>query len=261
MQPIRLNQVTDLHLGATEDDVLGGVRTHDSFRAVLDEIRQQGRSGDLFLLTGDLAGDAQLAAYQSLNRALKSNQTHALWLPGNHDDPDVMRRGLSNYPWSRSRDLGAWALLMVDSSRRDTPAGHISNRELEEIGSALSELGGKHVLVAMHHVPIAVGSAWLDRQRIDNQHRLYDLLKSHGNVKLILTGHVHQEQNTMWGEFPIHCCPSSCVQFKHNSDDFALSDRPPGFRWIELFENGSYKTAVEYLPHFNQQPDANCVGY
>lgn len=261
MSSVRLNQVSDLHLGTSSGETLGGVRTLESFQAVLDALQEEGRGRDLTLLTGDLAGDAQPAAYQLLNETLKERQCRAAWLPGNHDDPAVMRDGLVDFPAHRCLDLGAWTLLFVDSSQRSSPAGHISHRELEEVAAALAALKNRHLLVAMHHMPIDTGSAWLDQQRIDNQQLLYEILISHGGVRLVITGHVHQQQDGHWGDIPVHSCPSSCVQFKSNSATFALSTQPPGYRWFELYGDGSYSTAVEFLQNFAQRPDSNCVGY
>ena len=39
--------------------------------------------------------------------------------------------------------------------------------------------------------------------------------------------------------------PSTCIQFKRNSDEFALDFLPPGYRWINLYPDGRLETAVE----------------
>jgi Icc protein len=56
---LRLTQVTDLHLGPDPEFETRGVATLGSFKAVLQQIDQQGRGADLLLLTGDLASDCQ----------------------------------------------------------------------------------------------------------------------------------------------------------------------------------------------------------
>ena len=90
MTVVRLTQITDLHLGPDSDAMLGGVRTLESFQSVLQAVDQNGRGTDLLLLTGDLAGDCEPQAYQLLNRTLGEYNKQAIWLPGNHDDVDVM---------------------------------------------------------------------------------------------------------------------------------------------------------------------------
>jgi Icc protein len=77
----------------------------------------------------------------------------------------------------------------------------------------------------------------------------------------VLWGHVHQQFDGRWGELPIYSAPSSCVQFKQHSHDFALSDQPPGYRWLDLHPEGTVKTGVEFLQDFAQIPDLNCANY
>ena len=113
----------------------------------------------------------------------------------------------------------------------------------------------------MHHSPVEVGCRWLDTQKIQNAGSLYDLLIEHGNVKAVLTGHVHQQFDGVWGELALHTAPSSCIQFKKNSDDFAVSGEPPGYRWLDLRADGVIVTGVEFIDGFNQSPDVQNTGY
>jgi Icc protein len=41
--------------------------------------------------------------------------------------------------------------------------------------------------------------------------------------------------------------PSTCVQFKPLVDDFELDTRPPGFRFLTLYDDGQIDTQVEWL--------------
>lgn len=261
MTVVRLTQITDLHLGPDSGSTLGGVRTLESFQSVLRAVEQDGRGTDLLLLTGDLAADSEPQAYQLLNRILGEQSKQAIWLPGNHDDADTMAANLVDYPQVQSHNMGDWAILTLDSSQPHKPGGHISDKQLAQVEQGLERLQDKFVLLAMHHSPVDVGCAWLDLQQIDNQHQLHHLLLAHGNVKAVITGHVHQQFDGSWGELPIYSAPSSCVQFKQYSDDFALSDQPPGYRWLDLYPEGRVKTGVKFLQDFNQVPDLDCSNY
>jgi Icc protein len=55
--------------------------------------------------------------------------------------------------------------------------------------------------------------------------------------------------------------PSTCVQFKPNSKDFALDTVSPGWRTLELFKDGSIETKVERLRNGKFIPDFNAGGY
>lgn len=262
MDILRLTQITDLHLGADGAATLGGVPTKASFEAVLEAIAARGRGEDQLLLTGDLASDCQPEAYQMLNHILKSRNKQAFWLPGNHDDAGIMAEHLVDFPGRTVAELGFWGLLTLDSSQPHKPGGHISEEQLLHVEQGLKALACKpHILLAMHHSPVLLNSAWLDSQQIDNRDRLYELLQSSGNVKAVITGHVHQQFEGRWGDIPAYSTPSSCVQFKAQSDDFALSDQPPGYRWLDLHGDGQIVTGVEFLSDFSPRPDLSCAGY
>lgn len=261
MSAVRITQITDLHLGENEQETLGGVTTFDSFRSVLQAVDTLGRSDTLLLLTGDLASDHQPQAYRLLNRILTEKDRDAIWLPGNHDKLELMQANLINYPRRRIYHAGEWSILLLDSSKEGQPGGHFSDAELAFAEQSLKELTGRPLLVAMHHSPVKVNSTWLDRQQIDNHDRLHQMLVEQGQVKAVITGHVHQHHDSLWGTIPVYSTPSSCVQFEPHSDNFALAEHPPGYRWIDLHADGTLQTGVEFLNDFSQQCDRSCVGY
>jgi Icc protein len=47
--------------------------------------------------------------------------------------------------------------------------------------------------------------------------------------------------------------PATCAQFVPNSDDFALDDRPPGYRLLDLMPDGSIATEVVWLEQYAQR--------
>ena len=257
----KLIQITDLHLGEGPQSVLAGIRPLDSFKAVLHAINDYGRGDDLLLLSGDLSGTSSAESYIMLNQLLKDYDKQAVWLPGNHDNVELMEQHLTDYPSYPVSELGNWGILTLDSSQPGTPVGHISDEELRLVDDRLNQLAGKSILVTMHHCPIALGCQWLDKQRVNNPNSLYDLLASHNDVKLVVTGHVHQQYDGLWGDLPLYTTPSSCIQFKQHSKDFAISDQPPGYRWFDLESNGTVKTGVEFIRNFDQYPDTDNAGY
>lgn len=257
----KLIQVTDLHLGETPQSVLAGIRPLDSFKAVLNAINDFGRGDDLLLLSGDLSGTSSAESYTMLNQLLQDYSKQAVWLPGNHDNVELMKKHLVSYPPCPVSELGNWGILTLDSSQSGTPVGHIRDEELRLVDDRLNQLTGKPILVTMHHCPIALGCQWLDKQRVNNPDGLYDLLASHDDVKLVVTGHVHQQYDGLWRNLPLYTTPSSCIQFKQHSNDFAISDQPPGYRWFDLGDNGVVKTGVEFVANFDQYPDTDNAGY
>ncbi len=55
--------------------------------------------------------------------------------------------------------------------------------------------------------------------------------------------------------------PSTCVQFKPNSDDFALDTCSPGWRELELHADGRFETRVKRLEVGVFVPNFDSNGY
>lgn len=91
MPKTQLTQITDLHFGETPEFTLAGIRPLDSFKAVLDAVNDAGRGDDLLLLSGDLSGTSSAESYIMLNQLLQDYGKQALWLPGNHDNVELMK--------------------------------------------------------------------------------------------------------------------------------------------------------------------------
>ncbi len=261
MRSVDIVQITDLHLGKSPDFNLAGINPLDSFNAVLDAVDSAGRGDDMLLLSGDLSGDSSEQAYIYLNDILQRRSKSAIWLPGNHDNLDLMQAGLVNYPRSSVVDVGTWTILAVDSSQSGTPAGFISDTELIFLDARLSQLQGRSVMLAMHHCPIELGSRWLDSQKVANANELHALLSKYSNIRAVVTGHVHQQYDGLWNQLPLYTTPSSCVQFEPRSNDFCISQLPPGYRWFSLGPKGGLVTGVEFIDDFTQVPDTQIAGY
>ena len=239
--------MTDLHLGPTVDYQCRGFNTFDSFKAVLDASQAICDGDEILVLTGDLASDSQPGAYQQLNKILAQNNKQAIWLPGNHDHLSMMHENLSDYPYLSVYEHEHWAVLMLDSSVAGEPGGEISYQQLVQLEHNLEQTKDKHVLVAMHHSPVPLNSQWLNEHRISNHQKLHSLLAANGNVKAVITGHVHQQHETDWQGIKVYSTPSTCFQFAENSDQFALTDKSPAYRWLWLQPDGHIETGINQV--------------
>lgn len=250
---LKLTQITDLHLGPTPDFKCRNIATFKTLQSVLAAINNDARGDDRLLLTGDIASDGQPEAYRQLDRLLSSKKKCVLWLPGNHDHMAIMQKNLTHFPFTPVYDHGDWAIIMLDSSLPNHPGGKISIAEMQRLEQHLTDKADKNILVAMHHSPVAVESLWVDQHRIANHHQLFQLLASHGKVRAVINGHIHQQHEFDWNGIPVYSAPSTCFQFKPKSTDFALDDQPPAYRWIDLHADGKLETGVKFLPSL-------CVG-
>jgi Icc protein len=58
---------------------------------------------------------------------------------------------------------------------------------------------------------------------------------------------VHQAGDRTRNNVRFLSTPSTCAQFLPSSDFFALDDRPPGMRWLELHEDGRIDTEISWV--------------
>jgi len=161
----------------------------------------------------------------------------------------------------RAIDIENWRILMLDSVIEHNPNGRLGPAELEILKQLLQENTQEHVLVCLHHQPVDVGSAWLDNQKIEDADEFLEIVENEPNVRGVLWGHVHQEFSTMRNGRLFFSTPSTCIQFKANSDDFALDDLFPGYRMIELKPDGRIESEVTRVPIEDYGVDVDCAGY
>ena len=62
--PVRILQLSDLHLGGDPDTHLHGVPTRETLRGVLEHIRSESVDFDHLIITGDLADDGEVETYR-----------------------------------------------------------------------------------------------------------------------------------------------------------------------------------------------------
>ena len=251
MTALKLTQITDLHLGPTPDFTCRNIATYQTLKAVLAAIERDGRGEDRLLLTGDIASDGQAQAYRQLDQLLSAQNKQALWLPGNHDRMDLMHKNFFHFPFMPVFEDKNWAIIMLDSSLPDQPEGFISKDQMHQLEQYMDNLAHKNILVTMHHSPVVVNSLWVDKHRIANHSLLHKLLVAHGKVRAVINGHIHQEHQADWDGITVYATPSTCFQFKPKVTDFTLDDRPPAYRWIDLYDDGKINTGVKYLQSFS----------
>jgi Icc protein len=100
----------------------------------------------------------------------------------------------------------------------------------------------------MHHHPLPMGSIWLDGVALRDSKDFWQIIDAHPEVRGVVCGHVHQAHDQERDGLRFMSTPSTCAQFLPRSDFFALDDRPPGLRWIELHADGRIETEVAWVP-------------
>jgi Icc protein len=252
---VRLVQITDCHIFATAEKCLRGWDTRQSFAAVSSATTEHSAKLDLLLATGDLSQDGTGASYDYLAQKFDGIGVPCFWLPGNHDDIDALR-GHFKGQWihaSKHVLVGDWQIVLLNSTIKGQVYGRVAATQLEFLSRALNAYPDRHALVCLHHQALDCGSEWLDLKGLRDSARLRAQLALHNNVRAVLWGHVHQESDQVIDDILWMSTPSSCVQFKPDSKDFALSSEAPGYRHLSLYADGRIEAAVHRARGFEKR--------
>jgi len=246
---VRLLQLSDPHLTGRTDGALRGVVTRPALEGVLRHARAHQAGIEALLLTGDLVHD-DVSGYAAVRELFGEFGKPVYCLPGNHDDAAAMRRELAQPPFQVGghADLGAWRIVMLDSSILGQAHGRLSAAELLRLEAALASAGERHVMVCLHHHPVRMASRWLDSVGLLNADEFFAITDRSKAVRAIAWGHVHQTYDSRRKGVRLLAVPSTCAQFLPQADQFAIDPAPPGYRRLTLCANGSIDTEVLRVP-------------
>lgn len=243
---LRLLQFSDTHLFADRAGSFRGICTFDSFARVLELARSaHAATTDALLLTGDSVND-EPDGYAHVISLLRPLGKPVYGLPGNHDRRDAMQSefGRARFQIGGHADFAHWRVILLDSVVPDHAHGELPRAELQRLETTLSTAGSRHVLIALHHHPVSLGSAWLDGVGLRNGPELFAITDRYPNIRAICWGHVHQQFEADRRGVRLMSAPSTCVQFMPRVDEFAIEDTPPGYRRLELYPDGTVESSV-----------------
>jgi Icc protein len=256
---LSIAQITDIHLTDDPQQLVMGVNTDLSYRAVLELVRDLRPAPDLLLLTGDLTQDGDTPAYARLQQSLESLGIPAYCLPGNHDTVAIMAGELRGCAmlWGSCIQMGGWNFVPLNSAIAGQVHGYLDIESLAWLDRQLSQHSDLPTLIALHHPAILLGCDWIDKSGLQDRDRFWQICDRHPQIKVIISGHAHQafdseldselnlEQSDRTSRARYLVTPSTCAQFAPRTPKFEL-DRfnNPGFRLLRLYPNGAIETEV-----------------
>lgn len=260
---LRIIQLSDLHLDENPKFELLGVNTKNSLQAVIDALKQKEKIADVILLTGDLSQNGSAKSYQYIADMLSVLKAPVYYVAGNHDSITVMNKVYPRGAVKNDKHLvfTSWQLILLNSQQFGKVYGYIDHEQLEFLEKSLRTHPDKKTLIVLHHHPIPIGCRWLDHLGLSNSHDFWAILTRYPSVKVIIYGHVHQESEQIKQGITCYSAPATCIQFKPKQVYFALEQLPPGYRWIELFADGTITTGVEHIAEYVGVFDENAKGY
>ncbi len=238
-----LIQITDLHIFTNKKEVFAGVNSHRSLQAVLTLIKEDFSDFDAMLVTGDLVQDPEHEAYKNMLELLCTIDQPIYFLPGNHDEPELMKEILTDR-YCQNLSLKNWEIIFLNSWKPGTHSGYLKDEELISLDERLSKSKDLNVLICLHHHPVSIESQWMDSMILENRDDLFNVLDKHDHIKGLIWGHIHQAFSQIRNNVLLLGTPSTCAQFLPHAKQFGTDSLQPGYRWLVLKSDGRIKTGI-----------------
>jgi Icc protein len=242
-------QISDCHLFSDAQKTgYNSVNPYQSLQHILAEVKLH--QPDVLLVTGDISGDGSGQSYQHFSRLLEQTQINCQIgiIPGNHDNrTELVTHVADKYLWLNIPQLALpkqWHIHLLDTQYQHA-IGQISATSLTSLTQYLALHRNDYHLLAAHHHPLPC-EGWMDKHEWTNRHEFNAVVAKNASVKGVVYGHIHTAIEQQKGECLYMACPSTCWQFA-TKPSFATSDLTPGYRVIELQENGQIITSIHRL--------------
>jgi Icc protein len=241
---LRILQVSDCHVSADPKADYRGQNAGRNLKKMLPVMRAW--NPDFVLLTGDVSEDASPASYARVAVMLGTIGAPVLALPGNHDDPDVMQQRFRLGPWRGpyAKEMERWLMVLMDSTEPGMISGSLSQQALEQLDEHLRGSSAEFVLIALHHQPVPVNAAWIDRYALENPGLFFNFVDRDSRIRGITWGHVHQDFRTQRNGVALLGAPSSVANSLPQTRRFTLDLEGPSCRWLELRADGTIDTGL-----------------
>lgn len=247
---IHIAQFSDTHLFANHSQLHVGANVFKNLKQVLLSLAAN-KTIDFIIFTGDLTQDHTVESYKAFVELIKNTPITkpVYFLSGNHDEPLLMAEQLVGFPFCSDNliETEHWQLFLVPT-KSDTPAGVIENSALEAIKTKCEP--NKYQWLFMHHHPVDVGY-FIDRHPLLNQDDFWRAVSKQTAIKGVCCGHVHQGIDLLQEKTGKSCdvltCPATSIQFDPLVDGVAALPLGPGYRLLDLHDDGTYNSEIFYL--------------
>ncbi|WP_293745666.1 metallophosphoesterase [uncultured Paraglaciecola sp.] len=246
---MKIVQISDCHLFADSSKIgYNNINPFLSLERVLAEVKIQ--SPDVLLVTGDISGDGSGQSYQHFSHLIQGAQIGCRIgiIPGNHDNQQQLAANIvEQYLWLHHPRMvlpNQWHIHLLDTQYHQT-IGQISENHLTSLTEYVQQHSNEYHLLAAHHHPIPCGG-WMDKHEWTNRQKFNAVVANHQSIKGVIYGHIHTAIDQQVDQCLYMACPATCWQFA-NQESFATTDIKPGFRVINLLENGQITTSIHRL--------------
>ena len=226
---IKIIQITDSHLFSSNDELMIGHKNNMNFYDVINKIKNIHLSDtDFIFFTGDLSQDQTSKSYEHITYALQSMNIPIYWIPGNHDDNNIMIDVFLNNDLFKNEkyiELKHWIFIFLNTQKIGSENGFLDRDEIFFIKNKLIKniSKNKKIALVMHHHPIPFNTPLIDSYTLENHDELWSTIKD-STVKMIMCGHVHGDYSFTENNIQIESAPATCFQFKKGASTLAIEN-------------------------------------
>lgn len=242
-------QLSDLHLCEPGQLYHGVVDSNAMFARAASSLAALRPRPELLLVSGDLVEDGSRAAYAAARDALAPLGIPVLAIPGNHDDPRVLRDTFPDQPYVKPRghlhldseDRWPVRILGLDVTVPGHHHGEMDRAARAWLSAALERRPGHPTILMMHHHPLPCGIGSIDAYACRNGPELVGILRGHPQVERVLCGHVHRALHAAFGGTVLTAAPSTAtaIALRLSRDaEGASFVEPPAFL-LHLWRHGA----------------------
>ncbi len=228
-------QITDIHLGFDPDNPAEFNRKR--LDQTIQTLCRLNPRPDMLLATGDLVDRGDEASYRRLKSALSAVPFPVHMCLGNHDLRDNFYKQFPKLPrpggfLQYSVDTGPFRLVVLDTLDEGRHGGAFCEARAEWLAEQLREDTEKPVILVLHHPPVESGIAWMNTDpREPWVARLAETIAGADQVKGMITGHLHRNISTWFGDVSLAICASTAPQVALDLRDID-PDAPDGRNMI-----------------------------
>ncbi len=214
-----LIQITDTHILPPGEVLYGSIDTTRHLAETIREINRMQPLPDAVMFTGDLVENGDMPGYRHFIELIAALKMPAWVIPGNHDDPRVMREAFAGTPcfpvsdetFQYAIDVLPFRILALNSRSEGTELPGFNARKLAWLEAELTR-STRAVLLAIHHPPMTTGIELIDMGGAEWYQGMKSLVARHPQVKLVICGHCHTDLSGRIGPVPVYMAPANSHQ-------------------------------------------------
>ncbi|MEZ5058093.1 MAG: metallophosphoesterase [Saprospiraceae bacterium] len=243
--PLRILQVTDLHVGKQGEETFG-VDVRDNFLKILDAAVAE--NPDFLVLTGDLAYDVgENEIYEWMYKKLQTLSFPYYIISGNHDDTVKMATVFGQadrlvedelyYSFSQN----GYRFIFLDTAK-----AYCREPQYDWLKNELANTK-EPVVTFMHHPPVYGGVPYMDNNHaFQEMEKMQEVLSAYDGNMPIYCGHYHADKILVKNNLTVHITPSCFFQIDDRFEAFQVDHHKIAYRRLHVDEKG-VRSTLRYL--------------